>query len=69
MLGIIPELQNNAPPAYYNPAKNKQPVKKLVTAYNEQILRRQHNSAYATVCQVVTSNPPQEPIYVNIYAA
>ena len=36
------------------------PVKKLVSAYNEQMLRRQHNSAYASLCRVVTS-PAQGP--------
>ena len=50
-------------------------VKELVSAYNEQILRRQHNPAYA--CLVMTSpqqiaaeqqrlTEPPEPIYVNI---
>ena len=36
------------------------PVKKLVSVYNEQMLRRQHNSAYASLCRVVTS-PAQGP--------
>ena len=54
---------------------NEKPVKKMATAYNEQMLLRQHNSAYATVCQAVqpvetgmtSTSSYLQPIYVNIY--
>jgi hypothetical protein len=54
------QQQHGQPPFFAQP----RPVKNLVSAYNEQILRRQHNSAYATLC--VTSQI-QNPIYANIH--
>ena len=67
MMGLTPAAATSKPE--YVPKLEH--VKELVSAYNEQIQRRQHNPAYASL--VMTSNErqqrltePPEPIYVNI---